>query len=522
MRIQLVSVILLICTLPRPTFGRNVCDALPSSPPMAENLTNPLTALPKGTPPCSYTALNPSCYIMVDRMNPLAPATVYTRRQIYQDKTHMYQDKTRIYFVVYDLSPFEILSLDVQSATAQPRPDVFASGFSALSSALTGFQITQIALAPGAAVARGSVVSIQADQSALLLAMKEDLLAPALPALEQIHGVLKPMPSNLCPLSDDVRRPWTDTVKWKDDVENGLQAGINNLTTAPFQNRISQLDTRITTLANQHIATVNDILELQNNQKTLREALKSLGTVLDKIRPKLEALKSQIDTIQPTNPDTPWIVTIDDLHPSDKNDQNEVWNLNYLNKLSGIAKRVSGDTYIEPDQALLGGLADSPSKQTITPLTAQFLTPNRLEISAGVLVPVTPYHSYTAVQPFSSTTAVVQENETWAIVPDASFNFLLGHELVKNRQRVAFFLTGAVGYTTTNSTVAFGAGPSISWRSIVVSFLADVGRDTELAGGYTVNHPLPTGATAPQTKNFWDVKFAPGLSVRIPLGGPSH
>jgi hypothetical protein len=100
--------------------------------------------------------------------------------------------------------------------------------------------------------------------------------------------------------------------------------------------------------------------------------------------------------------------------------------------------------------------------------------------------------------------------------PDASFNFLIGKEQILGKQRVASFLTCAVGYTPASSSVALAVGPSLSWRSIVISTLADFGRDAKLAGGWTVNAPLGTAA-APMTTNAWNVKFAIGFTVRIPL-----
>jgi hypothetical protein len=189
-----------------------------------------------------------------------------------------------------------------------------------------------------------------------------------------------------------------------------------------------------------------------------------------------------------------------------------------------VAKQVAGDTYVGPNQALLAGLATPPAKQTITAVTLQFQAAYRLEVSTGFLVPVTPYHTYTAAQSYTASAPVVQENKIYTVVPDVSFHILL-KDGIAHRQRVALFATGAIGYTPASTSVALAGGPSFSWRSLIVSFLADVGRDSQLTGGYTVGGSLGTSttpATAPQTKNVWNVKFAPGISVRIPLGTASH
>lgn len=116
---------------------------------------------------------------------------------------------------------------------------------------------------------------------------------------------------------------------------------------------------------------------------------------------------------------------------------------------------------------------------------------------------------------------MVQQTNSYTVVPAAFFNFPLGRELVVKKQRMAFLLTGAIGYTPATSSVALAAGPSFSWGSIVISPLADFGRDAQLSGGWTVGASLGT-ATAPATTNVWDVKFAIGVSVRVPLSTAGH
>jgi len=107
------------------------------------------------------------------------------------------------------------------------------------------------------------------------------------------------------------------------------------------------------------------------------------------------------------------------------------------------------------------------------------------------------------------------------VVPMATLNYRLGRELVAGRQRVAFFGTGAVGYNPATTSVEFGIGPSFSWKSIALSALVDIGRDTKLAGGFYVGEKLGLSNVPkqPSTSTIWSIKPAVGLSVRIPLGG---
>jgi hypothetical protein len=284
-----------------------------------------------------------------------------------------------------------------------------------------------------------------------------------------------------------------------------------------FTDRIDVLENRIDSLP-PDATNFNGFAVLKDNQNTLKGAVGALA----QLAAKLSALKDEADKI-PDHLDHA-LFHIIDAHPDDKNYQTEASDLNYTNRLADVAKRVSGASYTDPQAALLAGLGDAPAKKAIVIITVQYQSSNRYEISSGVLVPVTPYHSYTAAQSFTASAPVVQETKTFTVVPDVSVNFLLGHELVLHHQRLAFFLTGAVGYTPATSSVAFGVGPSFSWRSIVLSPLADVGRDAKLGPGFTVNQPHGTSATpasAPLTTNVWDVKPAIGLSIRIPLGGSS-
>jgi hypothetical protein len=135
-----------------------------------------------------------------------------------------------------------------------------------------------------------------------------------------------------------------------------------------------------------------------------------------------------------------------------------------------------------------------------------------------------PYHSYATAAVASGgvvTGNIVQESLTYTVVPVALANINI-KEWDKRQQRVAFIGTMAVGYNPATSAVEFGAGPSFSWRSIVLNGLADFGRDTHLAGGFTVNEVLPvSNPPKPLTNTTWGVKPAAGISIRIPLGGSS-
>jgi hypothetical protein len=135
-----------------------------------------------------------------------------------------------------------------------------------------------------------------------------------------------------------------------------------------------------------------------------------------------------------------------------------------------------------------------------------------------------PYHSYASAEAAANgsvTGYVVQESLTYTVIPVAQLNFVAA-DWVAHRQRAAFFATIAVGYNPATSNVEFGVGPSISWKSLVFSGLADIGRDTKLTDGFTVGQSLGNSSSVkPLTSTVWVLKPAVGISVRIPLGSSS-
>jgi hypothetical protein len=216
--------------------------------------------------------------------------------------------------------------------------------------------------------------------------------------------------------------------------------------------------------------------------------------------------------------------TINDLLDKDKNDQQEVFTLNAVNYLTDPVKIFIASAATDPfSQTLTDSIvATAPTKTAVMQATVQYVTQPLIEVTAGVLVPFLPYKSYTAVpQSAGSATLVVQETHTFTIIPAVDLNFRLGNDKFAGNKRYGWFGTVAVGYNPATTMVEFGVGPSLAVKSMVFSFLADVGRDTALASGFTKNQPLPGAATAPATKGVWSVKPAFGFSIRLPFNSGS-
>jgi hypothetical protein len=476
--------------------------------------------LPVSAQSCSYSALNGSCTVNINRLHPISTPTIYARRG------------SVITVIVEHPSPFEQLYLDLKSATAQASPDQFANGFASLTGALSGFQITGAMQPPGPAPAPpppqpeqehaaqpqksplDTILDAQKDLKGAMDTALKNSLSPAREAVKLIHKVELPLPVEACQSDNPaVLLDWLDTTRWKAAVKSNLDMVVAYTDTTGFQNRLDDIKDKIREFG--RTASDRDFALVNGNQKSLAGELDAVTQTNQKFQALLDASQRIPDSTSPST------FYIRDVQPHDKDIEIQAWSLDYVNQLGRVGKQVSGDKFVDDDSAALSGIADQDNKQSIATVNVQYQRDSRLEISTGLLVPATPYHSYTAVQAQGASSPTIQENDTYTLVPAAFFNVLLGKELVAAKQRVAWLASGAVGYTPATSSVALAPGLCFSWRSIVVGAHADIGRDVKLAGNWTVGESLGS-VSAPETTNVWDVKPAFSLSVRIPLGGGSH
>jgi hypothetical protein len=269
--------------------------------------------------------------------------------------------------------------------------------------------------------------------------------------------------------------------------------------------------------------------QLKAAQGVLTDKLSSaqtlVKTVLFPAETKLHHLVKAMSAIKnPPAYSGPFKIT--DLLSEDKNDQQEVFTLNAVNSLTDPVKIFIASAATDPySQALADSIVSTaPTKTAVMQATVQFVTQPEMEVTAGVLVPVLPYKSYTAApQSAGSAILLAQETHTFTIIPAVDLNFRLGNDKFVGNKRFGWFGTVAVGYNPATSMVEFGVGPSVALKSMVFSFLADIGRDTELASGFSLNQPLPGVATTPATNGVWSVKPSIGFSIRLPFNsGGGH
>jgi hypothetical protein len=264
--------------------------------------------------------------------------------------------------------------------------------------------------------------------------------------------------------------------------------------------------------------------QLKAGQGALTDMLTKAQTVVKTVffpaETKLRALATTISS--PAVSSGPFPIT--DLLNKDKNDQQEVFTLNAVNDLTDPLKIFIASAATDPYSQTLADsiVATAPTKTAVMQATVQYVTQPEMEVTAGVLVPFLPYKSYTAApQSAGSATLVAQETDTFTIIPAVDLNFRWGNDKFAGNKRYGWFGTVAVGYNPATTMVEFGVGPSLAVKSIVFSLLADVGRDTALASGFTKNQPLPGAATTPATNGVWSVKPSFGFSIRLPFNSGS-
>lgn len=498
---------------------------------------------------CTYSAVNGNCTLTLDRQNPIAPPTIYVRHG------------SKVTVTVTKQLPFEHLSMDLKAAAEQVPVDQFANAFQSITGVLGSLEI--VSTRPAAAIAIAGAPCPRPVSVANILACQSDVakqLETALKVHEKsstdptnfatwiyarlcwIRTLFNPLPSNAVTpntvpaVCDDL--PSTEPVEpvptassalhdWKKKFDKG--GGVLDQFPPPeVKKKIDALDVEIADAKKAGAITAGEFVAIDANQQTLHTALDTGTSYKQKIldlKTRVEALTSDGDSAS---------FTISDLAANDKNHIVQTWDLDSSNKLGRIAGLVKAEKYGDKISTLMGSLTDAPTKQTVVEFKIEFIAKSHLEISAGILIPFRQYHSFSVAAPYSVATGsgtctsttlascpVVQQNLTIAVIPDVSFNFVLGHEFVVGHQRAAWMLTIAPGYNATTTTAAFGIGPSFAYRSLVFSPLAVIDRDVELTGGYQVNQSAGT-ATAPTTTNVWRVSPSFGISLRIPLGSSSQ
>jgi hypothetical protein len=179
------------------------------------------------------------------------------------------------------------------------------------------------------------------------------------------------------------------------------------------------------------------------------------------------------------------------------------------------------------------------SKVSIATVTVLYANP-RLESSAGAIVSFVHNRTFAnqtitnppTGSPYAPGDIVIAQTKTDPeVVPFVALHWRVGDEyLMPDHRRGAVYGTIWVGLNPYSTLPEYGGGPTVSWRSLMFSFLYNRAHQTSLVSGETqgqivcsptatagMSPPLCTPAPpAPITQTTPLNAFAIGLSVRIP------
>lgn len=516
--------------------------------------TNFCDSIPQST--CSFTSINGNCQVNVDRANAITLPTIYMK------------PGSSLTVVVYNATPLETLTLDLSSYTSALRPDVFQTIFNSLTPSASKATGTSREGAPpaGPLVAPGiSVKDVEAQAIKTLYQQNTDIdEVDASLVLAQVALATRGLTSQSCFLSpetttDQFPNPWFRTDEWKPIVKARLlsaSAGTGK-TKAQLKQDADSVQADVVSVGG--LIAAWNMYSNPNNaghgtlSQTDQKSLDHANLILKTLQAQQTALYSKITARNDDGNKYNEKARLDDLSttidlivtpaaprkPGDPNmtanfvirnpkgvkafNVSGAWALNFSNVLSGIVTQVSQTSYT----GLSGQVSTSytqlsaPTKTQVMSLTVQSTNKEWVEASAGFVVPWRAYHSYSAAAQASGgsvTDNVVQLKLTHTVVPAAFVNVNL-IEFPSRHGSFAVFLSPFVGYNGTTSAVETGIGPTLSWKSLALNLMADYASDTYLAGGFSVGQSLgKSNPASPLTTNAYSWRFAPGISIRIPLG----
>ena len=518
--------------------------------------TNFCNPVPQAT--CSFTSINGSCQVNVDRANAISLPTIYMK------------PGSNLTVLVYNATPLETLTLDLSSYTSALRPDVFQTIFNSVTpnaSKAISSRLNPVVNknAPPLPVPGTSLKDVEARAETVIYEQNNiiDEVDASL-VLAEVAVAARGMTSQSCSLSpetttDQFPNPWFRTEDWKGIVKTRLSnasAGTAK-TQVQLQHEADAVLPKMTSVATliaawnfysnpnnaghgtlssaeqRSLDHANQILKAFRDQQTILNAKitarKDNGNKHNETD-RLGDLSTTVDLIPKQDP--PWspgdpnmtaIFVVNNPKGVKAFNVSGSWALNFTNVLTGIVAQVSQTNYTALNAQISTSYTQlsAPTKTQAMSLTVQSTNKEWVEASAGFVVPWRAYHSYSAAAQASGgsvTGNVVQLKLTHTVVPAAFVNVNL-IEFPSRHGSFAVFLSPFVGYNGTTSAVETGIGPTISWKSLALNLMADYASDTYLAGGFTVGQSLGgSNPASPLTTNAYSWRFAPGISIRIPLG----
>jgi hypothetical protein len=313
-----------------------------------------------------------------------------------------------------------------------------------------------------------------------------------------------------------------------------------------FSSLVRQAKAQIAQLSNEaDKARANEVLKrLLSRQNDLNSRLAALASTLTNVQKDFLTYYQNIYLAKDIAPVTTKDKNNNPVPPTigiiyDPKDPNSTSHLVAYRKLLGRQVVFAINT-VNNIATPVNSVTPTSAKIPIATVTVLYADPH-FETSAGVIFSFVHNRSFsnqTVTRPPPGSNAqpgdiVIFESKTYPeVVPIVAAHYRLGPEYAPSwlgNRRVAFYATGTLGLNPYSVVPEFGGGPTISWRSFMVSALYNRAHESALTSGLNVGQivcsPSSTGTSpppctpappAPTTHVRGLNAFAIGLTIRIP------
>lgn len=191
--------------------------------------------------------------------------------------------------------------------------------------------------------------------------------------------------------------------------------------------------------------------------------------------------------------------------------RNVTWSVNVVNQIATLRTSVT----------------TTASKTSIATITVIYANPH-FEASAGAIFSFVHNRTFTNVTQSSGAIDVQETGARPEVIPFVAGNYRLREfEVPVDHRRGAVYATAYVGLNPYTTLPEFGGGPTVSWRSFMLSAFYERAHDTHLIMGETLGPICGATATstppactttppAPTASPYWTNGFGIGISIRVP------
>lgn len=446
---------------------------------------------------------------MIDRSNLVAPPAI----QMYSDQ--------QITVILKNPNSFERYFLDYQAGQATVLPDVASSIVQAFEPSLPSAAEWRALVAPGPEVPKKACAMPKTPGNTVPKPRHVEDVLPAFGSyIQQLAGEAAKLYGDLEPYVAPDSTPKKATRPNRDEITSCI---------ADFLDSEYAASANISNIANDEklkksAPDAHAILELSAFQKFADGMASDLAGYKQRLMDLQNYNNGAVScsSVLHSEPEDAKCVVLVSATDDDTIYQAMVtrtvtYSLNVLNLVSNSQEAVLDQSKKKSLVSLNLTFADMPMALSTKSLSSGL----RWETSAGVFFSTLAIRSFSPAPVFTNT--VVTDNLVSTnvlhptVVPFAAANYRITNDLGWSRWKSAVYLTGVIGVNPNTVSADFGAGPSISWRALMFSFLWHYGHEVKLTQGLQVGQSLgPNFNGSLSTQSSWKSSFALGISVRVP------